>query len=147
MDFALRPATSADREWLSELRRVTMRHYVEETWHWWDDEAQTARFNDRAELAKTSIVTLDGHDAGLLHVERDSKGIFLANIQILPAFQNRGLGTALVRQLMAQGQAWGQSVRLQVLKVNTPARRLYERLGFRPTDETTTHVRMIWLPT
>ena len=146
MNFAFRAATPADAEWLAALRRITMRPYVEETWRMWDDAVQSARFEDPAELAKISIVTIDGHDAGLWHVERSAHDIFLANVQILPSYQNRGLGSALIHRLLTEGHARNLPVRLQVLKVNLPARRLYERLGFLAFDATPTHTLMIWRP-
>lgn len=146
MKYALRPATSADSEWLSALRRVTMRAYVEETWQIWDDAVQSARFDDPEEIAKIQIVTVEGRDAGLWHVERTAQDIFLANIQIHPDFQNRGLGSTLIIELLREAHTRRQPLRLQVLKVNTQARRLYERLGLRAFDQTSTHVLMIWRP-
>lgn len=146
MKHALRPATPADSEWLAALRRLTMRPYVEETWHIWDDAVQRARFDDLQELAKIQIVTVDGRDAGLWHVERTAQDIFLANIQIHPDFQNRGLGSTLILGLMREAHTRRQPLRLQVLKANSRARQLYERLGLRAFDQTDTHVLMIWRP-
>jgi ribosomal protein S18 acetylase RimI-like enzyme len=146
MTFALRPATPADADWLFQLRRATMRTYVEETFGVWDDRSQRNRFRQRRELADIQIIMVGEQPAGLLHVERGPAGVFLANIQIEPQFQNRSLGTAVIRSILAEGRRAGTPVRLQVLKVNRAARRLYERLGFVVRDETGTHVRMIWLP-
>ncbi len=50
-------------------------------------------------------------------------------IQIAPALQGQGLGTALLLECIAQARAAGKDITLHVLKAN-PARRLYERLGF-----------------
>lgn len=41
--------------------------------------------------------------------------------------------------IMEEARGLGLPVRLQVLKVNTRARALYERLGFRCTGHTGTH--------
>jgi ribosomal protein S18 acetylase RimI-like enzyme len=146
MNYALRPATPADCEWLAALRRLTMRPYVEETWHIWDDAVQKARFEDPDELSKIQIITVGGRDAGLWHVERNAQDIFLANVQIHPDFQNRGLGSTLIVGLMREAHTRRLPLRLQVLKANAPARRLYERLGLRAFDETSSHVLMIWRP-
>jgi ribosomal protein S18 acetylase RimI-like enzyme len=144
--FILRPATVADVEWLCAVRRTTMRQYVEDTFGAWDDDAQCERFRQADERANIRIIMVERLDAGLLHVVHEVNSVFLANIQLLPAFQNRGVGAAVVRQVMAEGQAVQHPVRLQVLKVNRDARRLYERLGFVRTDETDWHTRMIWRP-
>ncbi len=123
-----------------------MREYVEGTWHSWDDAIQGARFEDPEEVAKLSILLVERRKAGLLHVVRNATDMYLANIQIHPEFQNRGLGSLVVRGVMDEARGRGQPLRLQVLKVNAAARRLYERLGFRAFDETPTHVLMIWRP-
>ena len=65
----------------------------------------------------------------------------MRTIEILPEYQNRGVGSAVIRDVLAQAQAEGLPVGLQVLKVN-PARRLYERLGFNVVGETATHYLM-----
>jgi ribosomal protein S18 acetylase RimI-like enzyme len=146
MNFTLRPATLRDVGWLFGVRRATMRGYVEEAYGVWDDRAQRERFERSNELDNIRIILLDQRSVGLLHVERNLHDVFLANIQIEPEFQNRGLGTAVIRSILAEGQKANVPVRLQVLKVNHAARRLYERLGFSITDENDSHTRMIWRP-
>jgi ribosomal protein S18 acetylase RimI-like enzyme len=64
--------------------------------------------------------------------------LFLAYVAILPAFQGRGVGTAIVRDLVEEARAQDLPVTLQVLKENPGARRLYERLGFAVTGENET---------
>jgi ribosomal protein S18 acetylase RimI-like enzyme len=59
-------------------------------------------------------------------------------VEILPAFRGRGLGSAIVRDLLAEAHARSVPVTLQVLKENPRARGLYERLGFAVTGETDT---------
>ncbi|MSU66652.1 MAG: GNAT family N-acetyltransferase [Opitutus sp.] len=146
MNFSLRPATADDGDWLYAVREATMRGYVEETFGFWDEAAQRERFLIPRELANMQIIAVDRRRAGLLHVERSAEGIFLANLQIDLPFQNRGLGTTVIRTLVAEAQAHGRAVWLQVFKVNQPARDLYARLGFVIQDESDTHTHMIWRP-
>ncbi|HLM00911.1 MAG TPA: GNAT family N-acetyltransferase, partial [Pyrinomonadaceae bacterium] len=65
----------------------------------------------------------------------------LVSIRLLPEFQNRGIGTKLIKDVLAASIAKNKPVRLQVLKIN-PARNLYERLGFEISGETGTHFLM-----
>jgi len=146
MNFTLRPATTDDSEWLYAVRQATMQTYVEEMFGFWDEAAQRERFLIPSELANMQIITVAERPAGLLQVERSVAGIFLANIQIQPQLQNHGLGTAVVRTLLVEGQARGKPVWLQVLKVNPAARALYARLGFVVRDESLEHTHMIWRP-
>ena len=139
--FQLRPATGGDYDFLYALQRVTYREYVIQTWGVWDEAWQQDYFHAHFDPAREQIIVVDRQDAGAISVDRRPGELFLANIQILPAYQNGGLGTALIRQLLAEAQRRGVPMVLQVLRVN-PARRLYERLGFRVVEETPTHFVM-----
>ena len=145
MDFTLRPAIAADREWLRQTKARCLRAYVERTYGSWDEDFQRARFDATFELAENQVISLGGRDAGYLTAKQEPHEIQLHNIMIAPEFQGRGLGTAVLRDFLAAAQARRVPVRLQVMKVN-PARRLYERLGFTVTEETPTHFRMVWQP-
>lgn len=58
--------------------------------------------------------------------------IHINNLAIAPRHRRRGLGTALVRQVLAQAPALGASrATLEVRASNANALRLYERLGFK----------------
>lgn len=147
MTFTLRPATRADADWLYALRRTTMQVYVEAAFGHWDEAAQRGRFHVGHELANMEIIEVGDRAVGLLHIERARHEIFLANLQIQPGFQRRGLGTAVIRRLLDEGRQAHLPVRLQVLKTNPSARALYERLGFAPLGPgDVVHDRMIWRP-
>jgi len=61
-----------------------------------------------------------------------SKGAELHELHVHPDFQNRGLGFRLVRAAIRQARAAGFPVMyLMVEADNGPARRVYERAGFR----------------
>lgn len=142
MDFTFRAASEADYPWLWALKRQTMRPYVEQMWGGWDEEAQEEFFRRNFLPSTIRVIVVEGRDVGLLHVEREPAALFLANVQILPEFQNRGLGSAVVRRVMDEAHTAGLPLRLQVLKSNRPARRLYERLGLEVTEEGSMHDQM-----
>ncbi|MEO7412390.1 MAG: GNAT family N-acetyltransferase [Opitutaceae bacterium] len=135
MEFTFRAALESDYAWLWSVKRQTMRTAVENMWGGWDDAAQEDFFRRSFVPANVRVIVVKGRDVGLLHVEQEPETLFLANLQILPEFQNRGLGSAVVRRVIDEAQAAGFDVRLQVLKSNRSARRLYERLGFAVTQE------------
>ena len=57
--------------------------------------------------------------------------IHINNLAIRPGFRRQGLGTAMVREVLAQAQVLGATrATLEVRVSNVDARRLYERLGF-----------------
>ena len=58
----------------------------------------------------------------------------LENIVVAPEMQGKGMGTQLLNELIACAQqANSHAVFLEVRDSNTPARRLYEKLGFKKT--------------
>lgn len=142
--YTLRQATDADYEFLYRLHVAAMKDLVARVWGW-DDARQEQFFADHFDPAPSRIIVVDGEDAGVVAVVWGEADAFLASIEILPEYQGRGLGTAIIRHIIAAAEARGLPVRLRVLKIN-PARRLYERLGFVITGETETHSLMARLP-
>lgn len=138
MRASLRPATPDDKEFLWNLHRDTMREYVEQVWGW-DEAWQRERFLERFDPDERRIVELDGVSVGAIQVDRQADHIFLKNLHITPSHQNRGIGARLITSLIEEDVEKKVSLRLQVLKVN-PSRRLYDRLGFRETVATETHI-------
>lgn len=135
--YALRPATVEDFSFLYDLHVGCLKGYVAQIWGW-DDAAQAAMFRERFAPEASRIVIADGRALGVLATERRPEGWLIGNIAIAPPQQGRGLGAAIIGDLLTQAAREGVPTRLQVLRVN-PARRLYERLGFRVEGETPTH--------
>lgn len=121
-----------------------MHAYVEQTWGRWDEHEQEEFFTKNFLPEEIRIVAVEGRDAGYLHTTVTHREISLNNIMVAPEFQGRGLGTAVLADLLASAREHGQVVRLRVLKVNEAAQRLYRRIGFHAVEETPTHVRMMW---
>src|SRR5262245_27502894 len=134
MDVTLLPFTTDDRDFAFHVTEATMRTYVEQTFGHWDANAQR-RLSDENDPAICRLIVVDGVRAGILVVDDLPDEIFLARIFVLPAFQGRGNGSALIQSLMERAGAENKPLRLRVLVVN-PVRRLYERLGFTVTQQT-----------
>ena len=127
--YTLRQATNDDFDFLYQLHVAAMREYVEATWGW-QEEWQQEYFTRKFDPHNRQIIRIDGQDAGVIAVEPRIEDLYIALIEILPPFQRRGVGTAIVRQLINTAFSDGLPVSLHVLKTNNPARQLYERLGF-----------------
>jgi ribosomal protein S18 acetylase RimI-like enzyme len=127
--WSLRPATTTDREFLFALHRATMRDYLDATFGW-EDRAQQALFDESFTPRKCQIIRVDGEDAGVLVLETGDAEISLELIEIDPRFQGRGVGTSVVESVLEEGAETNKPVALRVLRVNSAARSLYERLGF-----------------
>jgi len=69
---------------------------------------------------------------------------FLSLIELLPKYQNQGIGTSLIKDLLSKAEKNNKPVYLQVLKSNINAQKLYKSLGFSKVEETETHIKMIY---
>ncbi|TNE61138.1 MAG: GNAT family N-acetyltransferase [Alphaproteobacteria bacterium] len=78
------------------------------------------------------IVELAGSPVGRLYLHAPAGEIHIVDISLMPAVRGQGLGGLLLRGVIERAECEGRAVYLQVDEVN-PARRLYERLGFRIT--------------
>ena len=131
--YRLRPAGDADKTFLYELHCLTMRRHIEVTWGW-DDAWQQADFSHRFERYDVSVIENDGVAIGSLWLEELPTAMYIADIQLLPAWQRRGIGTAVLGDVIAQAVDTRRAVELVVLPSNHGARRLYERIGFQVTE-------------
>ena len=80
------------------------------------------------------LVMLEGEVIGWLQTAATDDALFLAQLFVDTRFQRRGIGSRLMRILIEEAARENRAVTLGVVKTN-PARRLYERLGFRVTHE------------
>src|SRR6516225_5659104 len=92
-DLSLRQATSSDLLFLIQLRRITMYRVVmnHRSWH---EDVQRDRVVAHFEFAR--IIQWRGRDVGLFKVVDAENEVELVQIQILPEFQCKGIGTQLV---------------------------------------------------
>jgi GNAT superfamily N-acetyltransferase len=139
--YTLRPAGERDFEFLYELHEASMRDYVHATWGW-DDQFQLTYFREHFVPEHLSIVVIDGADSGVIYVETRPADVFVGLVELHPRVQRRGIGASLLRRVVEAAEARHVPVRLNVLKVNVGARRLYQRLGFVVVGETETHYDM-----
>jgi ribosomal protein S18 acetylase RimI-like enzyme len=141
--WSLRSATEDDFDFLFRVKREALGEYIAATWGW-DEEDQRARARAEPRAWPTQVIVFDGEDAGVLQVDRRGSELYVINILVLPAHQGRGLGSAILRELMDEAAWDGVPVTLQVLRANPRARALYERLGFVVTGETAEHALLRW---
>jgi ribosomal protein S18 acetylase RimI-like enzyme len=77
------------------------------------------------------LVALDDGPVGLVAAAPEPEGLYLYSMWVSSSRRGRGVGEALVREVLAWAAAEGwKLVRLRVWDDNLPARRLYSRLGF-----------------
>jgi N-acetylglutamate synthase-like GNAT family acetyltransferase len=139
--LGLRKALESDVPFLVQLRHETMYTHLQNSGVELDSDAQLARVMYQFDCAQ--IILIDRRAVGLLKVNRNSNPWNLIQIQLSPMVQGQGLGESLVACVLEEARNAGVNVELSVLKAN-PAKRLYERLGFRVVDETELEYSMLF---
>lgn len=142
MEILLRPATLADVAFLANVvitatqaqARFSPRIDIDEfrtEYETWTRETVLGEIPD----CILSVIECDGEPIGRLRVVRTNEAITLAGIQILPAYQNRRIGSTLIEQLKHEADQKQCRLFISVEKDNPNAQRLYERLGFQRVGE------------
>lgn len=93
--------------------------------------------------AEHSIVLVMNAPAGRLYLNRDPDEYRIVDLSLLPESRGHGIGTDLLTRILEGARSVGAPVRLHVEHLS-PARRLYDRMGFVALSETESHCFMEW---
>ena len=147
----LRPAGIDDTEFLFQVYADTRAEELAPVP--WNDEhkeaflrqqfaAQDAAYRENYPDAEFSVIERDGAPIGRLYLATlDGHDRRIMDIALLAEFRNRGIGTGLIRDIMAAADHDGMLVSLHVEFWN-PALQLYERLGFHEAARNDVYIRM-----
>lgn len=129
-----RPATLRDRPWLFALYEDAMRPHIAQIWGW-DPVFQEEDFQAVFCSSQTQVVETDGGPAGYLQVDLTKDETYLRMLILHPDFRSRGLGARVLRALLRASLERGQPLTFRVFRINSEARRFYEREGCRVVAE------------
>ena len=149
----LRPVSESDNEFLlsiyastreDELAQVEWVEGQKEIFLRWQSDLQRKEYETRFPDADYRVIVVDQQPAGRIWVGTDDQQIRLLDIALLPQFQNRGVGTVLLKSLMAEAETAGKALRHMVFVLNNNADRFYERLGFKKIEDFGAYKHMEW---
>lgn len=151
-EIRLRPIAATDEPFLLELYASTRTEELAPV-PWTEEQkraflemqfrAQTIHYRTHYSSAQFLVIEDGGEPIGRLYVHRRTDDIRIVDISLLPQFRGAGIGTKLLRDVLAEGEAGGKTVSIHVENFN-PARQLYERLGFRHIDDHGAYHLMEW---
>jgi ribosomal protein S18 acetylase RimI-like enzyme len=153
-ELKLRPIRSEDREFLCQLYASTREEelslidwpaHQKEAFLRMQFDAQHAYYQEHYAQASFQVIVLDGQPVGRLYVQRWPDEIRLVDISLVPSQRGSGLGSSLMRELMAEAESSGRPLTIHVEKFNR-ALRLYERLGFRQAEDRGVYWFLKWSP-
>ena len=153
-DITLRPVGADDHEFLVEVYASTRAEELALV-PWTSEQqqafirsqfaAQQDYYAQKYPAANHDIIVSDGRAVGRLYVARLDYEIRIVDITLLPGERNAGIGTHLLKQLLAEAERTGRAVRIYVEEFN-PSLHLFERLGFSPSEQQGIHLLMQWNP-
>jgi GNAT superfamily N-acetyltransferase len=155
-NVVLRSVTAEDDEFLlavyagtreEELAQAEWAEGQKETFVRWQFEMQRREYEARFPEARYDMILVDGQPAGRIWVGSDDEQIRLLDIALLKEFQNRGVGTLLLRRLMDEAAGANKLLRHMVFVLNNDAHRFYERLGFVMIEDLGAYKHMEWRET
>jgi ribosomal protein S18 acetylase RimI-like enzyme len=137
-------ATAEDFNLLYEINELSIKEHVIAAFGPWDSEFQIKNFSESTVFQDHEIISLKCSPVGFINIERRKNSIHLNRICILPAYQSKGIGTYLIKELLSESKK-NYPVSLQVFHSN-PAKNLYTRLGFKEYKQSKTHIYLKYQP-
>jgi GNAT superfamily N-acetyltransferase len=149
----LRLVSESDNEFLlslyastreDELAQVEWPEGQKEIFLRWQLDLQRREYETRFPDADYRVIVVDQQPAGRIWTGADDEQIRLLDIALLPDFQNRGVGTALLEKLKMHADTERKALRHMVFVLNNNAERFYERLGFKQIEDFGAYKHMEW---
>ena len=133
--YTLDYATAKDIDILDRIHTENMKEYVEKIYPW-----NPTLF--RNFVAKDyRVIKYQNEIIGFIKVVVLPTDIYLGEIQIARNYQNSGIGTNILENIIAKAKLNNRRLWLRVIKGN-PAEKLYTRLGFSLFEESLTHKKL-----
>ena len=137
----------ADREkdfvFARQVHHRAYRDVVTKQFGNWNETMQDRFFADEWWTLPFKIILLDDAPIGVLSVRSVNGYLFIHEIQLLPEFQGRGVGTEILQEQITEAKQLALPLKLKVLRKNR-AQELYKRMGFVPYKETDIDIFMKW---
>ena len=131
--FHLEPALPGDAQALASLRVVAMRASLERIGRFDPRRARTRFLADYEPEHTRHVVTATGR-VGFVVLRRQRREMLLEHLYLLPAAQGQGLGSAVLRVLVAAADIDGLAMRVGTLR-GSAANRFYLRHGFELVEQ------------
>lgn len=129
-------------KFIYNLKKEVYHKYIEEIYGEWNEENQNKLFNKfmKENSKNIELIYLNDKLVGFYNGKNKDDNTFeIANICIMPEYQNNGIGTAVLKEILFENN--DKDVFLQCFKENL-AIKLFERIEFGKIMETEQHYIM-----
>jgi ribosomal protein S18 acetylase RimI-like enzyme len=153
-EIAFRPATEEDNDFLVTLYGSTREEELALT-QWDADQreafvrmqfaAQQSHYRTRRPAGREELILIGGETVGRLYSDLSGDTDHLLDLCLLPAYRGRGIGSRILRGILAKAAARGRRLTIYVESFNRSLG-FFERHGFTRTSETGMHCLLEWRP-
>jgi len=145
MTITYRQATSDDYDLTFKIKSDSLKPYIEQTWGW-DTDVQLKYHLDNFKPPHALLIMYEGEMVGYVEFVETEQAVELKNILIDNKYQSRGIGTFVITGFIDDTTKKGKVLTLEVLGVNSRAKKLYELLGFSVIGERDKKILMVYHP-
>jgi ribosomal protein S18 acetylase RimI-like enzyme len=143
MTYLLKMASNNKKGFIYNVKKASNYHFVQEIWGW-NEDYQIKDFETDYREDNFKIIETNNKDIGFLQLEENENNVNITEIHIIPEYQGCGIGSSIITDIVKQAVDKHKTVTIVCFIQNTPARNLYERLGFKITSITETHYEMVY---
>ena len=140
-ELEYRKVDISDLEFILKLKELCLKWYIEVIYGW-DIDVQREKTKHEIEKLKDHmrIIIKDGIDKGITTFYKDleSDEYVVGLTMIDPSCQGLGIGTKIISEYIDIARKDNKRIRIKTYELN-PAKRLYERLGFKEYDHKDYH--------
>ena len=129
-----------DAEFILNLKELCIKWYIEIIYGW-DINVQREKTIHELDKHKQDmrIIIVDNMDVGVTTFYEEDGKYVVGLIMVHPDCQGRKIGTKIINNYIDIAKSENKEILIKTYKYN-PAKKLYERLGFKQYDEDDTHV-------
>jgi ribosomal protein S18 acetylase RimI-like enzyme len=112
-----------------EMARVPWSPEQKEAFVGMQFQAQKNHYAAEYPEASHDIICFDSQPVGRLYMDRGQEKFYILDVTVLPQFRGSGVGSTVLKQVLAEAGRNGKPVTIYVESFN-PSLRLFRRLGF-----------------
>lgn len=135
----VRQAQPEDADFVFHVLETAMSGYLAKTTGWEKDKAyreHQQQFNPEG----CRIIENSSQPIGAFKVTDRDTHLVLDFFYLLPGHQSMGIGTTLMKKVLAMATSHERKIRTRILKANGGAIHFFEQLGFRAQEEEGPHL-------
>ncbi|GGC64490.1 GNAT family N-acetyltransferase [Undibacterium terreum] len=134
MNISTRLTVAEDKLMMWALYESAMKPYIEAIWGW-DQAWQDADFEKGFASSANYVVEADGVFSGYVQLDEGGDENYLRMLILAPSLRSKKVGALLLGEFLNRSREAGRDMRLRVFRINSGAKRFYEREGWQVASE------------